>query len=442
MKIVVLNYTGDRGNWGCQATSQNLVAFLRAALRSFGPLEIVTVPFPRESKLDRLHEAVHGDSLHRLYSGAAPGPQALALLERLVTERFPGFVDQARAADLIVFQGEGTVGPSSYLRGTRLYGLPFLAATLWRKRVVSMNQSLFAKDARDAAAVANIFRQFDLVSVREMASLAFAREIGIPRPILCPDMAFAAHATDDSAGLPGDYFCVSGSAASEFYDSRAFIDGVARLGQSLRLRPVFLYSRANDKDLAGSSLPSEDLLGTADLPHYSQLAGVLKRARFVIGGRYHTAITALAQGTPAILLPGNTFKSEGIGPMLGLDMPVFDITETDAILATARTIVQSGAELRARIVAAIDTLRDVQGVFGDLLRATVAGDDAEAKRLAAEIETRIPERPVPVRFTDLYRSKNTSPEREGGMLERAMLLARRSMPGFRRRMDATFRNLT
>jgi len=28
------------------------------------------------------------------------------------------------------------------------------------------------------------------------------------------------------------------------------------------------------------------------------------------------------------------------------------------------------------------------------------------------------------------------------MLERAMLLARRSMPGFRSRMDATFRNLT
>lgn len=34
MRIVVTNYTGDRGNWGCQATSRELLRFLQETVTS------------------------------------------------------------------------------------------------------------------------------------------------------------------------------------------------------------------------------------------------------------------------------------------------------------------------------------------------------------------------------------------------------------------------
>ncbi|MBZ9678120.1 polysaccharide pyruvyl transferase family protein [Mesorhizobium sp. ES1-1] len=444
MKICILNYTGDRGNWGCQATSENLEQFLDRTFGNTGPVEINTVPFPREHKIDRLHEAIHGDRIRAVYAGDAVDERSLALLEHLTVERFGRFTEIVHSADMVVFQGEGTVGPSSYLRNTRLFGLPFVAAKRWNKPVYSMNQSIYAASEADGRVLANLFNSFALVSVREMTSLAYADRIGIRNAIICPDMAFAEHAAAEVLVPSERYFCVSGSAASEYYDHDAFVGCVRRISDTLSLRPLFLYSRGNDRRLADAALSADDVFDGAAIPHYSQLAGLLRHASFVFGGRYHTAITALAQGTPAILLPGNTFKSEGIGPMMGVACPVFDVTETEteAIIEAAVAITSNLSLRRAEIMTSVIRMREAQRQFGRLLLALIGHDSVAQQEACTAIERMIPSSPVDTRFDEIYRNKNASAARRGGIVQRAMLWGQRSMPGFGNRIAGTFANLT
>ena len=57
--VAIVNYTGDRDNWGCRATSRELVGLLQRALRSEGRIRPVYVPLlPRRPVVAAAHEAV------------------------------------------------------------------------------------------------------------------------------------------------------------------------------------------------------------------------------------------------------------------------------------------------------------------------------------------------------------------------------------------------
>jgi hypothetical protein len=442
MKIVVLNYTGDRGNWGCQATSENLLLFLRMAFGGTGDLNILTVPFPRENKIDRLQEAVYGDFIRETYLSDCPSTKALEQLERLTTERFGHFAEETRNADLVIFQGEGTIGPSTFFRNTRLFGLPFIAACLWRKPVYAMNQTIYACNHADSAALAGILRRFDLLAVREMASLNLARRLRLNNAVLCPDMAFAPEApSPDRSVDERPYFCVTGSAAAEYYDHDMFVAVVKALKRALGLDAVYLYSRGNDGRLADEEVFQGRVFTNKELPHYSHLNPLFQKACFVFGGRYHSAITAMANGTPALLLPGNTFKSEGMGPMLGIDCQVFDISEIDAIVAEARAIMADLPGKRLDLELAVGKARQFQQEFAEVIRAMALRTSGEAA-LLAPFRSRVPERHVEVRFGELYQKINWYPERRGGILHRMALQALRATPGFQQRVESTFVGLT
>ena len=76
-------------------------------------------------------------------------------------------VDRVRSADVVLFQGEGTMGPSRYYENLRFFGLPFLASRLWKKPVISLNQSFVIDRDMDRAAAVNIFGRFEVVALRE-----------------------------------------------------------------------------------------------------------------------------------------------------------------------------------------------------------------------------------------------------------------------------------
>ena len=86
MKIVVLNYTGNRGNWGCQATSRNLLDFLRSSLAGVPHLDVATIPLPRSHAVDELVAAAHGARIREIYAAKHPGIDDLRFLEAIIRE--------------------------------------------------------------------------------------------------------------------------------------------------------------------------------------------------------------------------------------------------------------------------------------------------------------------------------------------------------------------
>lgn len=443
MKIVVLNYTGDRANWGCQATSRNLLSFLRSSLHGLPGLEIVTVPLPKGHVVDELVAAAHGARLRSIYGTEHPTAEDLLFLASLTRERFGDVLTDVETADAVVFQGEGTVGPQAYLRHVQLFGPPFLAVHLWRRPVLAMNQTLYACDAEDAETLRRIFGGFALVAVREARSYAFARRIGLDGAILCPDLAFA-----DSTPVPTThaplptipYFCISGSAVLQTYGVGAMIEAVRQISVRHGLRPVFMFSRPTDGNIVRKAerlldgVPF-DVVSGVDHDRFEQILPLLAGAVLVLGGRYHTAISALAEGTPVILLPGNTFKSEGLGPMLGLEIPVISSEDVSAIVAEADRIVGGGERLRGRIHDAVDRVRGLHGRFSDVVRRFVTGATTTA----------IPDclRPEPPMFPAtgphdaLYREKNRTADSPSALLSRWRLHRLRKTDDFRRSLEAS-----
>ncbi len=383
MKICIVNFTGNRGNWGCQATSRNLMDFLHKSLSGFDNLEISTVPLPRQHPLDELVGAVHGSRIRSIYANPAPNDTDLKFLETLVKERFGPALERVKAADVVLFQGEGTIGPQEYLHDVRVYALPLLSARLWKKPVLSMNQTLYACDGADADVLKQIFSAFDLVAVREAMSYRFCRSIGLDRTILCPDFAFARSQTSASVEVkpPSEpYFCVTGSAAIGDYNVPALIRTIGKIADRHGLKPVFIFSRKPDlKELkiAKKVLKSVpfDVVTWKEAPDFQSILGLLAGARFVVSGRYHTAISALAEGTPVVLLPGNTYKSEGLGPMLQIDIPVLAPQDAPAIQAYVETILDQGRNLRDDITTAVDRIRTAHDTMAAVLRDHLAGLD-------------------------------------------------------------------
>ena len=88
MKIVVLNYTGYRSNWGSQATSRGLIQWISNVLFKDMPSSIEIVPYPPTHWRDIWHQKFEGEFLKALYANPSPKYDDLIKLERLCVKRF------------------------------------------------------------------------------------------------------------------------------------------------------------------------------------------------------------------------------------------------------------------------------------------------------------------------------------------------------------------
>lgn len=343
MRGVILNFTGDRANWGCQATSKGLFRFLSHTLGPLGVNQISTVLFPHTHVKDVWHRNRYGARLRGIYSNEAPTDADLRFLERLCQDRFGAHFEKVKNADLVFFQGEGTMGPTTFYENCRVFGLPYLAKMLWNKPVITLNQSFVVNSPADLKAAANIFNAFNLNAFREAKSLEEAKKCGIKTPILCPDFAFV-DAADASLVPPTPaappYFCVTGSAGMQNYDFEGYVRSIVALTEETDLVPTCIYSRNSDRKLLNSL---QDKLGADYVKSVSQseykthasILPVLSQAAFTLGGRYHTAISSLCMRTPVILTAGNSHKNKGLGSLVGMDLPVFEPQNGAEIVAQA-----------------------------------------------------------------------------------------------------------
>jgi polysaccharide pyruvyl transferase WcaK-like protein len=380
LSVCFVNFTGLRANWGCQATSFELLKLVDGCFGddvspqySFVPLLAQT---PLELDLDQRLPEIFA-AFEKVATNACDKADALSLLEEICLARFGDWADLVRTADLVVFQAEGTMsGRFEFRTGPGVFLLPFVAKHAWGRRVISLNQTLFSTRPEMTAMVRHALAAFDFVAVREAFSVAFARAEAIPCAYV-PDAAFLTRPCPD-ARLPTlvegeSHFCVTGSALKEVEGSRHIFELADKIRSATGSTPVL--AAASDRtliELAAENWAAGSYKVVPKNVHYPAVASILERCDFLLGGRYHMAIMAAAVGTPTLLLRGNTPKNEGLAAMLGSPYPVRRADDTEAVVADARRLVENlpaeRAKLREIVAEIVGTLERAQAHLANTVR--------------------------------------------------------------------------
>ena len=363
MKLLICNYTGFRANWGSQATSRGLVQFLCTALPEGRIPQIDILPYPPTHWLDHWQSKRHGKLLEEVYATDAPTKAQLDALEHFTEARFGNLLDRIKAADIVFFQGEGTLGSGREFRRTQLFGPLLLAKHRYAKTTISINQSVIFRSAGSERALKAIFGSLDRNYVRELDSFETCKSAGWPEFGFIPDTALFYHPTQ--TGVPAyamPYFCITGSADLASYDLEAYARGIDDVAARWNLHPVFVYSRNSDvavveafKKLGNRAFST---ITNATHPDVDQMIPVLSGAQVVIGGRYHTSISALSKNVPVILTPSNSRKSVGLAQMFGTEnVPLLDCISPQSLVNAMKTLMEDQGALRVRLAGRLDDLK-------------------------------------------------------------------------------------
>ncbi len=381
-KIAVINFTGFRGNWGCQATSFELLKFVAGLYPDDEPLAFTCVPLLPSSRADA-HYETKLDQVFESFTAVASqtdcATSALAFLEEAAKRRYGFWAEAVRQADLVVFQAEGSMGlGTGYARGPRLMLLPFVAKHAWGRRVISLNQSFYSHDERIVQNAVETFSTLDFAGFREGASVAFARESGVANAAYVPDLAFMTCSdTSRSGAVSGgapSRFAVSGSALKDPDRYRHILAQTKAIMATTGLRPLIAVSR--DVKLTALSVLRLPFGGYDRLRRsasYVDVARDIAECAFLLGGRYHMAILGAAVATPSIFLPGNSFKNEGLAHLLASPRPVRQFDDGDGIVEDAVALLEGGTEERRRTATQVTQIRAVISLAQDHLRNLVNG---------------------------------------------------------------------
>ena len=354
MKILILNYTGYRSNWGSQATSRGLLQWMAETLSGHCVCSFDIISYPPTHWIDHWQQLKYGDFLQKMFLYRDFASKNLTMLERLCRERFQYNLDRILNADLILFQGEGAIGSARSFKRTQLFGLPLLAKLKYGKPIISINQTISYGCDQQKQMLKNIYNTFDLNFVREKESLKLCEEQGWPKFQLVPDAAFFYQSKIklELKNNENSYFCVSGSADIKSYDIEAYARNMHELSQHLGLRPVFLYSRPGDKILVDTfkkyQPPEPAVLTYKTHPDIDSILQILSQAALVIGGRYHTSVSALSLSVPVLLTGSNSHKTIGLANMFSGDVPIVDHADEFQITKSAKAVLND-CDLRKRL---------------------------------------------------------------------------------------------
>lgn len=382
-RIAIINFTGFRGNWGCQATSFELMKFIAGCYPPGTPLHFDPVPLLPSSKVDLSYE----NELDRVFAaftdvaeGTDKAAASLAYLTKACEARYGFWADAIKSADLVVFQAEGSMGlGANFARGPRLMLLPFVAKHAWGRKVISLNQSFYSHDARIRKNAAEAFGSFDFSAFREGASVALARQCGVTKAAYVPDCAFMSQPSGgrDLAATSGPgYFAVSGSALKDPRRYDLILDQTRQIADRTGLKPLIAVSR--DLKMKAKVLFGWRPGSYATIPAsatYTHVTRALGSCKFLLGGRYHMSIMSAAGGTPNIILTGNSFKNEGLVSLLAAKRPVHVFDDTAAIVDEAVAVVNDNPVERAALAVQVAVIRqtivDAQGHIAQI----IAGGD-------------------------------------------------------------------
>lgn len=389
-RLAVINYTGDRDNWGCRATSQELLAMIRRVYVERGDPQFSTIPLLSKTRADSPVKRLLGKILERGMLSGCAGYLHRKALAAAAWSLYGKYLPKLKQADCIVFQAEGTMTGQGFYGGLRLLLLPYYAKVILNKPVLAWNQTLYSAGGIFDRVLVGVARRFDFLAVREPASLEHAHGLGLSDCALIPDAAFNTVAAPDNP-LPaqsqlrdGNYYCVSGSAVIHSVQQDAYLDLIRRLSLNTRLHVAVIGSAPEDRQFfqhLQSRLPPETSAALVPLEStYQQVAAVLRDAKFLISGRFHMGVLAATVGTPLVMLPSNTFKNEGLLALLRYPLPVREFEAWEEIERDVSYVVQNRAVLSSQILAAMERIKTLGARGEAMLRTAVEATSEPALR--------------------------------------------------------------
>jgi hypothetical protein len=363
-RVCIVNFTGERANWGCRASSWELVRVRNRHWPSDQAFALDVIPLLPHHALDREIPARYGHEIRVALVNPRPTGAQKALILELTRRRYLYHVDAVAQADLIVFHGEGTMTGSDFARAERLLLLPWVAKHVFGVPVVAVNQTLFSTQADFCPILAAALTAIDRVWVGESASQRWLREAGLAAVPLVADTAFLTDPLDhgDLWKTLGarDYFCITGSAALTAESVPHYLNTIRVIADVTGLFPVFVCSAGLDiklPDLAEAKWPAGSFARAPVAVVYPAVAHCLGKARFLVGGRYHMSILAAIGGTPSVLVNTVTHKLAGLVDLLGVGWPIRAINERDDLIADAQAVLAGLEETRPILKARVEQIR-------------------------------------------------------------------------------------
>jgi len=299
--VLLINDTRCDHNPGCQGTVSALARQISMATHG----DVSTRP--RGDGCDCFADLVRD---HRTRS-----PEAWDdAVQRLARNR--SLVEALASADLVVANLEGTF--HDHTIGALALGGALALAHRMGKRVWAVNGTIEGIDdwLLDAAV-----RPAEYVAVREPRSVRWLADRGLTA-VAAADCAFLiegfCHRRPQHVARPRAVLYTPGVLAS-LDDSRNVNAAIADLHTLVRhgWDPVFLQMADGEAPVAlqarASGWPVVDI-STID---WHDFGAYLRQFELVVSGRYHVLLFAAMAGVPAIALPSNTFKIDGLLERLG-----------------------------------------------------------------------------------------------------------------------------
>ena len=396
--LSIVNFTGERANWGCQATSWELSKFILETVQWSSRPEVRFIPLLPIHEKDREIAHGFGGQIRQIMSSSNPTAAEKSLLERLAQERYEKFADMVKTSDLVVFQAEGTMTGTDFIRGERLLLLPWVAKMCWNKPVLAINQTLFSAESAFETVIQQVFSKFDLVAVRELWSLSFAKRLGLTQAVYIPDLAFR---TKPLAIAPlrldasRRYLAVAGSASLDAYPLESYVDLVSAASEIADLDPLVLASTGLDLQLAEALRKrlGRRVVELAPSAPYTAVVSALERSMLLLGGRFHMGVLATCAGCPSVLLPANTPKNEGLAAMVPGTHLLAPDNRAEALQAIAE-LVENNAAARSGVHAAHAKIcRDIATAH-DWLSSVLSAFDTTSRTLQRRLHARCAPKPL------------------------------------------------
>ncbi len=294
--------------------------------------------------------------------------------------------DQAKAADLLVLDGDGDIIFSTPPRRVTLFLLAMIELGIRLKKPVFLVNSMISdcpltgRNITTLAAARRLFAQCRAVCLRDPESQEYVqKEMPETNSTLIPDSLFAWFSLYESESshppLNGDfllphpekdeywgrldfsqpYICIGGGALGSSQPEKS-VKCYGRLVDAIRQLGYRVYLTENDlPDSFLRQVAREKSVGIvpANAPILS-CGAVLAHARLFISGRYHPSIFASLGGTPCIFLGSHAHKMGSLSRVLKYDVQrEFNAFPNDAdiaeIVSTAKRYLDQGETLRAMI---------------------------------------------------------------------------------------------
>ncbi|MEM1156583.1 MAG: polysaccharide pyruvyl transferase family protein, partial [Pseudomonadota bacterium] len=367
MNILLAPDTSDHHNWGCRVMGE----WYREKLDSNkegGTLQAVGSKWFFQANPE-LPELKSMDDFRR-YADEVKAGRVLKGVAKVLQGR-----------DVIFLNGENFIRPHT-LKGRMLLFIAYLAKAIYDKPCILSNHTVeLTDDPALAEIVSEVYPLLDQVHFREQTSWDIAAHlVAEERRKMIPDVAWAVPAAPRTAwidlAMRRGHFSAWPDSAENFNPARPYVTLCASSiysmpkYQNLDVVPVFwqLVKRLSEEVapvlLTAPCIPEMKimrqihaktrvpLLGSS-LP-VRQAIDLLGNAAVHVGGRWHLAIFAATGGTPLVAMGANNHKMHSLIRQLNLEEPIFDALaleqHVDAIVSRARQHVDSGQDLRQRIL--------------------------------------------------------------------------------------------